>query len=543
MNTRQIWERTKTIILNPKVKEILFLTFLFTISFLFRRIGLKYGFPFLTHPDEPTSLTPVYQMTVNRNLNPGDFNQPDQIHFFLYLIYLNLVSFIKFGKSFADTFFQNQLVFFFYARLMIAVIGSIVPIIAFKIGKEFRFDFSIPAGLLFAFFPHYIVHSHYISADTTITLLTLLVILFSVKYLKQRQDKQIYIATIFAAINTAEKYPGLLSYGIVIVTLFLSVLDKKSTGSKFNFQIFIKKLLFTAGLYLFSLFVIAPNIFIEYGQVIDALIIESRSTHLGADNLGWGGNILFYIKQFVAESNLLVIIFIFAGLFVVTKIKNLTGILLLYGLAYCVILSRLSLHWVRWALPMYTAPLLLASLAIGYTWTLIKDSNKKIIKYLFIAIVSTAILQQAISGLADSSRMGFIDTRIAALNYCNENGITPENSIYEGYTPFTPNSYDVIFDTNIDELGNPIEYVILSSNMYNRFYYEADRYVDEVKFYENIEREFTLIKEISPTPATTNIKESFEDITFYVLRYINRIQDDRYTGPTIKIYEIKNQET
>ena len=77
-------------------------------------------------------------------------------------------------------------------------------------------------------------------------------------------------------------------------------MDKKSNGSKFNFQVFIKKLLVTEGLYLFSLVEIAPNIFIEYVQVIDALIIESRSTHLGADNLGWGGNILFYILEALA---------------------------------------------------------------------------------------------------------------------------------------------------------------------------------------------------------------------------------------------------
>lgn len=540
MNKTQTWERTKALLSSPKFKEILIIALLFGVSFLFRRIGLKFGFPLLTHPDEHTSLVPVYEMTANRTLNPGDFNQPDQIHFFLYLIYLNAVSFIKFGKSLAQTFYQNQLVFHFYARLMIAIIGSITPIFAYKIGKEFKFNFSIPAGLFFAFFPPYIVHSHYISADSTITLLTLVVILFSIRYLKQRQDKQIYIATIFAAINTAEKYPGLLSYGIVIVTLFLSVLDKKSTGSKFNFQIFIKKLLFTAGLYLFSLFVFAPNIFIEYGQVIDALIIESRSTHLGADNLGWGGNILFYIEQFVVESNFLIILFIFAGLFAVTKIKNLTGILLLYGLAYCVFLSKLSLHWVRWALPMYTALLLLASLGIGFAWKMIKDSNKIIINYLFIIIVSIAFLQQVISGLADSSRMTFTDTRLVALNYCNETGITPENSIYEGYTPFIPRMYQVIFDEEIDELGNSIDYVILSSNMYNRFYYEIDRYTDEVNFYETIKREYPLIKEFSPTPPPTNIKEEIEDIAFYVLRYFNRNQNDRYRGPTIKIFDINN---
>jgi hypothetical protein len=536
MNTNRIWERARPFILNPKVKEVLFLTFLFTVSFLFRRIGLKYGFPFLTHPDEPTSLTPVYQMTVNRNLNPGDFNQPDQIHFFLYLIYLNLVSFLKFGKSFADTFFQNQLVFFFYARLMIAVIGSIVPIIAFKIGKEFKYDFSIPAGLLFAFFPHYIVHSHYISADTTITLLTLVVILFSIRYLRQRRDKQIYLATIFAAINTAEKYPGLLSYGIVIVTLFLSVINTKQKGFEIDFPVFVKKLLTTTGLYLFAFFLSAPNVFIEYGKVIDALIAESRSTHLGADNLGWSGNVLFYIEQFVAESNLLILLFTFVGLFFIIKTKNLSGILLLYGLAYCIIMSKLSLHWVRWALPMYTAPLLLASLGMGYLWQKLK--NKRVFAILLGITISAAVMQQMISGLADSSRMGFVDTRVVAHAYCNQNGITPDNSIYEGYTPFLPQSHFVIFDQDIKELDASIKYILLSSNMYNRFFNEPSRYADEVNFYKDIEKDHTLFKEFIPTKRPTSLRDEIEDIAFYILRYYNRSIENRYSGPTIRIYQV-----
>ncbi len=533
---KQIWEKAKSIASNPKVKEILFLAGLFIVSFIFRRIGLKYGFPLLTHPDEPSRLIPVYEMTANRKLNPGNFSHPDQILYFLYFIYLNILSFIKFGKSFAHTFFQNQLFFFFYARLMIAVIGSIIPIVAYKIGKEFKFDFSFPAGLIFAFFPYYIVHSHYISSDIPITLFTLLVILFSILYLKQREDKQIYLATIFAAINTVEKYPGLLSFGIIIVALFISFLKEKSSKDNFNFRSFFKKLLQISGLYLLALFISAPNIFIEYGMVIDALIIESRSTHLGADNLGWAGNILFYIIQFAVESNLIIILFIILGIYTGIKIKNKTGILLFYGFAYCVILSKLSLHWVRWALPMYTAPLLLASLGVAYLWDLVKQ--KKLIKYLLGIIISVTILQQMITGLAESSRMGFVDTRIIALNYCNQNGITPENSIYEGYTPFAPRNYEVIFDTNFDELEKSTKYIILSSNMYARYFYEADRYTDEVDFYNSIEQDHTLIKQFSPTSPPTNLKEEIEDIAFYVLRHFNINQNNRYTGPILKIYEI-----
>lgn len=539
MAIKQTWEKTKKIVLSPNFKEIVFLIALFIVSFVFRRIGLKYGFPLLTHPDEPISLEPVYHMTENRTFNPADFKRPDQIHYFVYFIYLNFISYIKFGKSFADTFYQNQLAFYFYARFLIAVIGSVIPIIAYRLGKEFKLDFSIPAALLFAFFPYYVFHSHYITPDITITFFTLVIILFSIRYLKSNNEKQIYLATIFAAINTAEKYPGLLSFSIIIVALFLSLVDIRSTDNKFDFRVFFKKLSLLIGLYLLVLFISAPNLFIEYGKVIDSFIFEARSTHLGADNLGWGGNILFYIKMFIQESNFIILVFVLIGLIINVTIKNKTGFLLLYGFAYCILMSRLGLHWVRWALPMYTAPLLLAGLGMAYS--LEKFKNVKLIKYLVLIAFSLAITQQMITSLAASARMGSVDTRVVALEYCQQNGITTENSLYEGYTPLYPQFPRIIITENPENSESTIKYIVLSSNMYNRYFNEPERYEKEVNYYLNIERNHELLIQINPTTDPNNLIEKLEDIYFYFVRYFHQTPNERYTGPTIKIFRINNK--
>lgn len=536
MDIKQTWEKIKKFIITPKILEVEFLLVLFIVSFVFRQIGLKYGFPLLTHPDEPISLDPVYHMTANRTFNPADFKRPDQIHYFIYFVYLNFISFVKFDKNFAETFYQNQLAFYYYARLLIAVIGSVIPIVAYKIGKEFKTDFSIPAALLFAFFPYYVIHSHYITPDITITFFTLVIILFSIRYLKSKNEKQIYLATIFAAINTAEKYPGLLSFGIVIVALFLSLVDIKSTDNKFDFRVFLKKLSLLIGLYLLALFISAPNLFIEYGKVIDSFIFEARSTHLGADNLGWGGNILFYIKMFIQESNFIILFFVLIGLIISVSIKNKTGILLLYGFAYCVLMSRLGLHWVRWALPMYTAPLLLAGLGMAYSME--KFKNIKLLKYLVLITFSLAIAQQMITSLAASARMGSVDTRVVALEYCQQNGITAENSLYEGYTPLLPQFPKTIFTENPENSQSTIKYIVLSSNMYSRYFNEPERYSDEVNYYTDINENHELIAQFSPTPPPTNFKDKIEDIYYYLKRYFDQTANERYTGPTIKIFRI-----
>ena len=201
--------------------EILFLFFIFMLSFLIRIIGLRFGEPLLTYWNELNILDPVYEMTVNRSLNPNNFKRPDQVLYFLNFVYLNIISFIKSGHSFAANYETDQYSYFVYSRIMIATFGSLIPIAAYKIGKESPINFAVAAALLFAFFPLYVLYSHYVAPDVPITLFTLVVILFSIRYIKNRNIKHLYLATIFSAINTAEKYPGLISFGIVLFAIIL----------------------------------------------------------------------------------------------------------------------------------------------------------------------------------------------------------------------------------------------------------------------------------------------------------------------------------
>ena len=133
--------------------EILFLFLIFVLSFLIRIIGLRFGEPLLTYWNELNILDPVYEMTINRTLNPNNFKRPDQILYLLNFVYLNVISFLKTGHSFAASYQTDQYSYFVYSRIMIAAFGSLIPIVAYKIGKESPINFAVPAALLFAFFP------------------------------------------------------------------------------------------------------------------------------------------------------------------------------------------------------------------------------------------------------------------------------------------------------------------------------------------------------------------------------------------------------
>jgi len=534
-NSKLVKSKQAKFISNKRLKEFAWLGVIFIFSLLIRWMAVDHGFPLLTHPDEPAIMDPVFNMSVNRTLNPGVFYRPDQILYLLNFYFLNILSLLIFGQNFAATFLNNKLFYYYYARLMISVFGSLIPVVAYLIAKEIKSELALPTAIVFTFFPLYVKHSLYITPDIPITLFSLLIILMILLYLNKNDEKFMYAAVIFSALNTAEKYPGVISLSIVFLGMILKYLEDPELSFKKNWLKFIVKGIKYLLVYIGTLIIITPYIFIEHTKVVQSLIQESRSTHLGADNLGWAGNLLFYIRNFSSWTNILVAFFIGAGILALIKWRNKHALFLFYGALYCVLLSRLSLHWERWGLPMYITPLFLIAVGIVFSWQQVK--NQRILKYLAIAVFSGYFLYQFIFTLHTPIRMSFTDTRFIALNYCREQGITPENSYYEGYTPLFPQSPKTIFNNNFNQ-SDKIDYIILSSSMFRRFFSEPMRYKKQVAFYENIRKDQELIAKFGPDPLPCNIIDRVIDILYYLRYHLIHTDKIRYSGPIIEIYQI-----
>ena len=103
-------------------------------------------------------------------------------------------------------------------------------------------------------FPSYVLHSLFITPDVPITLFTLLVIYFTLRYLVKNDEKSIYIAAAFAAINTAEKYPGLISLGIVILGILIKSSEFQGEGSTEKRSLAALKTLKVLAVFLVALF-------------------------------------------------------------------------------------------------------------------------------------------------------------------------------------------------------------------------------------------------------------------------------------------------
>jgi len=502
-------------------------------------MAVDHGFPLLTHPDEITIINPVFNMSLNRTLNPGVFHRPDQILYLLYFYFLNILSLLRFGQNMAVTFASNQLFFYHYARLLISVFGSLIPIIAYWIGKEIKSKgLAFPTAIVFALFPLYLKNSLFITPDIPITLFSLLIILLTLLYLNKHDEKFMYLAVIFTAFNTAEKYPGLISLSIVFLGMILKYLEDPELSFTKDWLKFILQGIKYLLVYICVLFVTTPFIFIEHNKVLQSLIRESRSTHLGADNLGWVGNIIFYVKNFVSWTNVLAILLLGIGILAIIKWRNKHTFLLFYGALYWIFLSKLSLHWERWGLPMHITPLFLIAMGITFAWQ--QTKKQPILKSISIALIGGFFLYQFIFTLYTSTRMSFIDTRVISLDYCLEHNITTDNTFFEGYTPLSPKSRKTIFSVDLNKTETE-HYIILSSMMYGRFYNEPERYKNQVKFYEAVRKDNLLLVKFSPYPELTNLMGYLDGVAYYVRDNLNLTIIDHYQGPVIEIYQIVNQ--
>ena len=511
---------------------------IFLIALAFRYIGLKFSYPLFTHPDEGFIMNALPAMSTNHTLDPGTYVYPGYISFYSKFVVLNLLSLNKFGENFGWVYWKDPYFFYTVSRLMTAVQGALIPVVAWFIARRFKqINFSWAAALLFIFYPPFVLHSHYVTVDIPLTLFTMLVILASHTYLASRKTVWLILACLLVAVAGMEKYPGLLSYGIVLVTIGISAFTRDKQGQSPGWGFFLKTTAWSLVLTAFFIVIIAPSLFVNYDFAWNQIVNEARPTHLGSDGLGWGGNLWFYLKEFFTNAGLVISLFGIIGIVAAILLKDPSILLLFFGGGYWLALSILYLHWSRWSLPMMTTPLFLAAIGSAFIWQ--KARGKVFAKVGVLLVLAVGFVPFTLKGIVTSIMLTWADTRNLALSYMEENNITRENTISEGYTPFNPNNKNDIFQFDIFQPGEK-QHLVLSSIMGDRYAAEPERYVTENAFYTNVRCELELVKKFQPNPEPSTFIDQVGVIVEYVERQIKNDNPIFLSGPTLEIFKLQD---
>lgn len=512
---------------------------IFVMALLLYTTSVKFGFPLLTHPDESIILNNAVSMTENVTLRNENFHRPNQVSIYFFYGYLNLLSRIVYAKNAAEVFKSNPTFLYLHARLIICVLGALIPVLAWKIGNVLK---QPVLGGFFAFltlfYPPFSQHSVYLAPDIPLTLFAFLTVFLGLRFLTDGNKKWLILASVVSAISFLEKYPGIISASVVIICLVLHYSKDRKTSLKQKVKPFIKDALLMLACFLIVSAILGLNLLGNLDKVIAGLKTEARTTHAGFDGLDFFGNLLFYAKEFIRHSNLLIWLAVPIGVYALIKRKESKSLVFLVGILYWVLLSTLGLHWERWSLPMMVTPLFIAAAGFDYAITLLW--KKRLTRIGLIILLILGLGFYALKGVGEALRLAWPDTRVSALNYLKEQQIQRDQCLYEGYTPFLPGQPMTFQDQDIERLLAEKDYIITSNYMYFRYYNEPERYADIIAIYERFRQDHTLIQKYEPDMRYNTFEDYARKIWQYAKWMFTGFKDTHVTsGPIIEIYKIR----
>ena len=531
-----------------KSRRILWiLIFVTVLGGILRCIYCFRGYPYQLHPDEHTIVNNAIDMLSRHSWEAYVYNRPDQFEIKCNAFLFHIFSWLHYHVPAYEGFELNSGIFYVIARLYTTLFGTaMIPLMYLTVGKILKKDsiskqnVQLFAAAMIAFSPLFIEHSAYATPDIVLTFFILLTAYISAEYLETGKRWTIYAIALITGICITIKYPAAIvcSY-IAFIVIYKCIKDKK--GFKEIFILGMSSIL----IILAAIFVIAPNLYTDFGNVVSTFITEARPNHIGQDGLGFFGNMRFYFKTILESMGILSGPLFLAGCGFLIKNRKASHFPLLISGIYWVCLSVLSLFWVRWGVPMFLTYIILVSIGLVWIWDLLQKQDKG--RYLVTipaVLMALLITNNLVTGIKITKWSTVKDTRIVAMDYCEENGVTAENSIYEGYTPLAPDAGPgaqfIAFQMEEDGI-KPQEryiakkYLVISSSYKKRYLNEADHYPEIAAVYQEIDKQYPLIYSID----SEDYKASPWEIPniLYGFQYI--FAENGPTGLPIYVYDLE----
>lgn len=471
---KMIWS-----IRSGKRKRLVILAAFMLGGLVLRLVNCFWGYPYQLHPDEPTIVESAVDLIHRRSYEAAVYNRPDHFEIKCCAVLFQLVSYLLYGCSADLSFEMHQTAFYLTARGFTVLWGTLMIPLGYMLSEKIREGGGLPVSGLVTFHPYFIKHSAYSTPDIVLTFFVMLLAYFSWAYYKKPDSKKLTLMCLITAVGITIKY----TCAICLIQIALLVI-MKDWGRPASV---IRKGFYALAIILAACFFLAPNLFTNIEETIRTLKFEARSVHPGFDGLGFGGNVWYYINTFFQGTGWEALPFLVAGISITLIRKK--GVLTFPGVTFLICTSALALHHERWGLPVYIFLLIW----IGLGMAEMMESGHKGVRG--ISIILSIIVGINILGLtALQTKVNLtMDSRVEAKAFCDKMGITQENTLYDGYSPLEMKNPKEI-EIRLDEEGKLIwpektSYLVISSDMYGRYYADQQRFSQQILKYEEIKRQ------------------------------------------------------
>ncbi len=166
-------------------------------AFFFRVYGIKFGLPYIYHPDELSIVDRSLTMLRTGDFSPHWFTWPSLYFYVQALVYALRSLYLSFkGISVAYTGVaaSTELAgFYLWGRFATVLLGIATVALTFWVGKKvFNKKVGLLGALFLAFSLEHVEYSHYISTDVPVAFFALITVLFALLIL-EKGDTKYYI--------------------------------------------------------------------------------------------------------------------------------------------------------------------------------------------------------------------------------------------------------------------------------------------------------------------------------------------------------------
>ncbi len=475
------------------------LIFAIVLAAVLRGIGLGWGMPAGNlHPDECIVFSEAYQHALDHSFEVRQYYRPNHVTVKMNtLLYMGIqeLYFEPQGYSdFATNYSEHFALFTVASRAITLLFGVGTVILAYLIMLHLGKTQALFASYLFAVFPSFIEHSHYITPDIPVLFFMMAVLLFALNYLKNPSNAKLFGMAFFTALAFCEKYPGIYGCVIIAAAVILTYIKKP-------WEI-VKKGLLAICFVLAGIIAVSPILLVDLRTVLETMAGQNKQYHLGADGLNFGQTVVFYCKMILSHLGLILSLCSVYGLIKIFKKDSRKAVLFIVFFAYLIPISMLKIHWERYTIPLYAVCLLLGAFGI---FELLEDispllSRKKICYAAVWLILLLLPLGSLASGaLAFTGKFLAPDSRIYLQSVFEEMNISKDNTAYDCNTPLDPGGFYGAF-CNF-EGADPAKFMygrvqyVMTSSAQRDLYLQGDPeiYGWIANFYNKLDEEYSLI--------------------------------------------------
>jgi 4-amino-4-deoxy-L-arabinose transferase-like glycosyltransferase len=472
------------------------------LALLVNAWGIRKDLPYIPENDERKFVWAAVRIAASGSANPGWFGHPGSTVIYpaagAYRVLHGSNAQAAFDADFSQFYLIGRIVAVLYATLS-------VPLI-YLVGRK---AFGAKAGLIGAwlciFNPLILWHTQVVRTDSAAMFFGMLSLWRILEAYDRPSARNQVLAGVAIGLSISSRYlMGILVLPLLVVDLALL---RQATGKRKGVVTSAIAGLAALG----AAFALStPYLFLDFWNALRSVRSETRRASLGADGLTPPGNLLWYLTQALPSAltwpqYALALV----GVVLAAVRRRFRQLLLVgYAAAFVAIISLSYLHWDRWLIPILPILMILAGDVLVSACRRVFTATRPQMILLGICVVAITAWP-AREVILHDYRESHPSTRVLARAWMTEHIPAHSRIVQEWYTAaLAGTDFAVTEKFSLAEYPTPeqyrqegYDYLVASDTVYGRYFAEADRYPERVKFYNALFACDCLVQEFKPSPT------------------------------------------